>query len=67
MLHMPGNDKVIQVRITADRYCTSVKLQSGCVVHIGVYTAMTVTVRHEGQSGIKSFLHTTGKNNKPEP
>lgn len=47
MLYMPGNDKVKQVRITADRYC--IKVQSGCVVHIGVYagyTAMAETVRH---------------------
>lgn len=47
MLYMPGNDKVIQVRITADRYCNS--LQSRCVVLKGVYTgytAMAETERH---------------------
>lgn len=59
MLYMPGNDKVIQVRITADRYCNS--LQSRCVVLKGVYTgytAMAKTVRHD-RDKVTPDLHLT--------
>jgi len=52
---MPGNDKVIQVRITADRYCTSKKVQSASVFETQSYLAVPEKMRYircKGATGL---------------